>query len=101
MGLLRTVLHYQPKVDDSALKQRLSELAGECRRFDYRRLHILLEREDFEANHKRNPPLVSPSGARCSSPEKARTGGAGTPAFGKATGAEPRLVDGVCVRCPG
>jgi putative transposase len=53
MGVSRTMLHYQPKPDHSTLKQRLIELAGERRRFGNRRLHILLKREGFEANHKR------------------------------------------------
>lgn len=53
VGLSRTVLHYEPKASDDSLQQRLIELAGERRRFGYRRLHILLEREGFEANHKR------------------------------------------------
>jgi putative transposase len=53
MGLSRTVLHYQAKPEDEALRQRLVELSGDRRRFGYRRLHILLEREGFEANHKR------------------------------------------------
>ena len=31
--------------DDAGLRSRLRELSGERRRFGYRRLHILLERE--------------------------------------------------------
>ena len=53
LGLSRTVLHYTPVRTDEALRQRLVDLAGERRRFGYRRLHILLEREGFDANHKR------------------------------------------------
>lgn len=56
MGLSRTVLHYWLKPDDSALKQRLIELAGD------RRLHILLERPGFEANHKRVHRLYRQAG---------------------------------------
>ncbi len=40
-------------MDDSALHQRLCELAAERRRFGYRRLHVLLEREGVVVNHKR------------------------------------------------
>lgn len=53
LGLSRTVLHYTPQPRDEGLQKRLIELAGERRRFGYRRLHILLEREGFEVNHKR------------------------------------------------
>jgi putative transposase len=34
------------------LRERLRALAGENRRFGYRRLHALLEREGWRANHK-------------------------------------------------
>lgn len=53
MRLSRTVLRYQAKPKDAALRLRLAELAGERRRFGYRRLHILLKRAGFEAHHKR------------------------------------------------
>jgi len=36
--------------DDAGLRGRLRELSGERRRFGYRRLHILLEREGWEVN---------------------------------------------------
>jgi putative transposase len=55
VGLSRTVLAYEPKVSlaNEALRQRMVELAGERRRFGYRRLHVLLRREGHQANHKR------------------------------------------------
>lgn len=62
LGLSRTVLHYTPRPTDNALQKRLIELAGERRRFGYRRLHILLEREGFEANHKRVHRLYRQAG---------------------------------------
>ncbi|AQS86513.1 hypothetical protein A0U92_13735 [Acetobacter aceti] len=39
--------------DDAALRGRLRELAGERRRFGYRRLHILLGQEGMAMNHKK------------------------------------------------
>ncbi|MBZ4691110.1 MAG: family transposase [Cereibacter sp.] len=39
--------------DDAGLRRRLRELSGERRRFGYRRLHILLEREGWEVNWKK------------------------------------------------
>ena len=53
LGLSRSVLHYQPRMANAPLQARLVALAGERRRFGYRRLHILLEREGWTANHKR------------------------------------------------
>ena len=62
MGLSRTVLHYVARPTDDTLQRRLIELAGERRRFGYRRLHTLLEREGFEANHKRVHRLYRQAG---------------------------------------
>lgn len=53
VGLSRSVLHYEAKPDheNEALTARLVELAHERRRFGYRRLHALVEREGIHANH--------------------------------------------------
>jgi putative transposase len=55
VGLSRTVLHYEPKMDEESavLEQRIRDLAAERRRFGYRRIHALLRREGRHANHKR------------------------------------------------
>jgi putative transposase len=39
--------------DDGPLRERLKALAFERRRFGYRRLHVLLKREDWAVNKKR------------------------------------------------
>ncbi len=41
------------RADDAALRARLKELAAERRRFGYRRLKFLLEREGIRVNHKK------------------------------------------------
>lgn len=52
--LHRSVFQYEKQDDgDEALRRRLRELANERRRFGYRRLHILLQREGVEVNHKK------------------------------------------------
>src|SRR3546814_16441711 len=52
-GLDRSTFQYPKRVGgDDVLRTRLRELAGERRRFGYRRLGILLAREGLEANHK-------------------------------------------------
>jgi putative transposase len=64
VGLSRSVLHYEAKADieNEALTARLVELAHERRRFGYRRLHALVEREGIHANHKRVHRLYREAG---------------------------------------
>lgn len=64
VGVSRSTLTYQSQkqADDGAIQSRLTELAGERRRFGYRRLHILLRREGLEVNHKRVYRLYSEAG---------------------------------------
>ena len=62
LGLSRSVLHYVSQRIDDGLQERLVELAGERRRFGYRRLHILVEREGFVVNHKRVHRLYRQAG---------------------------------------
>jgi putative transposase len=54
IGLARSVAAREPRRerDHARLRERLCTLAGERRRFGYRRLHALLRREGFIANHK-------------------------------------------------
>ena len=50
----RSTFQYQKQPgNDKGLRKRLRELANERRRFGYRRLSILLEREGLRANHKK------------------------------------------------
>src|SRR5258708_29726282 len=54
VGLDRSTLRYRRKrSDDAALRQRLRELAAERRRFGYRRLGWMLQREGHAMNHKK------------------------------------------------
>ena len=54
VGLNRSSMNYRPRrPDDSMLRQRLRELAAERRRFGYRRLGWLLEREGHVLNRKK------------------------------------------------
>jgi putative transposase len=54
VGISRSVAEREPRRarDHARLRERLRALAGERRRFGYRRLHELLRREGFVANHK-------------------------------------------------
>ena len=54
IGVARRVVRYAPtRPDDAGLRARLRELAGERRRFGYRRLGYLLAREGMAPNHKK------------------------------------------------
>src|SRR5450755_678740 len=53
MELYRATCRYQKRrSQDQPLRVRLRELAEERRRFGYRRLQVLLEREGWQVNHK-------------------------------------------------
>ena len=54
VGADQTMIRYRSRrPDDSALRERLLVLAGERKRFGYRRLHVLLRQEGHAANRKR------------------------------------------------
>lgn len=54
VGIDPRVFRYRStRPDDDCVRARLRELAGERRRFGYRRLHILLAREGVEMNWKK------------------------------------------------
>jgi putative transposase len=63
VGLGRSTCRYQTRRRDwPALRDRLRTLAGERRRFGYRRLHVLLRREGFAVNLKRIYRLYTQEG---------------------------------------
>lgn len=53
VGLSRGTAHYRSRKSDDALREQLRLLAGERRRFGYRRLAILLRRKGFVCNLKK------------------------------------------------
>ncbi len=53
VGLSRNTLSYERTDRDTAVKERLTELAAKKRRYGARRLHVLLRREGMVVNHKR------------------------------------------------
>ena len=55
IGIARSVVEHDPRRvrNEERLRERLRALAGERRRFGYRRLHELLRREGWRVNHKR------------------------------------------------
>jgi putative transposase len=58
IGADRSTIRYRSRrPDDAQLRDRLRELAGERRRFGYRRLHVLLRQEGLVVNRKRTERL--------------------------------------------
>jgi putative transposase len=54
IGISRSLYRYEStRPDDTALTERLTTLAGQKRRYGYRRLHVLLCREGWVINRKR------------------------------------------------
>jgi putative transposase len=54
VGISRSSARYRRRRSgDEELRERLRQLAGERRRFCYRRLHVMLRREGEQVNHKR------------------------------------------------
>ena len=54
VGADRSAVRYRHRrADDSAVRTRLKELAAQRRRFGWRRLKLLLEREGMRMNHKK------------------------------------------------
>ena len=60
VGNDRTAVRYRSiRPDDTAMRARLRALAGERRRFGYRRLGLLPSREDVVLNHKKQRRLYA------------------------------------------
>jgi putative transposase len=54
VGIDRSSARYRiTRSGDQELREKLREVAGERRRFGYRRLHVILRRKGYEVNHKR------------------------------------------------
>ena len=63
MSISRSLFCYQARRSgDAAVTARLVELAGEKRRYGYRRLHVLLRREGMPINRKRTYRLYRDAG---------------------------------------
>jgi hypothetical protein len=75
VGLGRSNCRYRPRREDwPALRERLRTLAGERRRFGYRRLYVLLRREGFivissasivSTPRRASPFVVAAGGGAC------------------------------------
>ena len=57
-----SVRYCSRRPDDAGLRERMWTLAGERRRFGYRRLHVLLRREGLVMNRKKTQRLYREEG---------------------------------------
>ncbi|WP_125056461.1 IS3 family transposase [Ralstonia solanacearum] len=64
VGISRSLFHYESRrrIDDEVLTGRMMAIAAQKRRYGYRRIHVLLQREGWLANHKRIWRLYSKAG---------------------------------------
>jgi len=63
VGADRTMIRYRRRrPDDADLRERLRSLAGQRRRFGYRRLHVLLRQEGWTVNRKKTQRLYREEG---------------------------------------
>ncbi|WP_157648304.1 IS3 family transposase, partial [Burkholderia ubonensis] len=64
VGISRSLFYYESRrrVDDEALTGRMMAIAAQKRRYGYRRIHVLLQRDGCFANHKRIWRLYSKAG---------------------------------------
>ena len=54
MAVDRSMIRYESKrPDDTELRDQVKQIASERRRFGYRRIHVLLEREAVQVNLKK------------------------------------------------
>ena len=54
MSVDRSTIRYESKrPDDTELRDQVKQIASERRRFGYRRIHVLLEREGIQVNLKK------------------------------------------------
>jgi putative transposase len=76
IGISRSLYQYESKrPDDAPLKERLTELAGQKRRYGYRRLHVLLRREGWLLNWKRTYRVYRKAGLMVRRRKRKRTVG--------------------------
>lgn len=78
IGISRSLYAYESRrPDDDELKKRLAELAGQKRRYGYRRLHVLLCREGWAINHKRTYRVYHEAGLMVRRRKRKRIAGVG------------------------
>ena len=92
LGVDRTTVRYvSRRPDDAEARTRIRELAGQRRRFGYRRLHWLLCREGWTMNHKKFRRLYREERLQVRRARWSQAGIGHAGAHGDPSGAEPAL----------
>ena len=95
VGISRALFGYRAKRSgNDAVTARLIELAGQKRRYGYRRLHVLLRREGHRINRKRTYRLYRDCWLDGTS-RNAKHRASRTAASAQADRCQPELVDGL------
>ena len=98
MELYRATCRYRRRrCEDERLRVRLRELAEARRRFGYRCLQILLQREGWQVNHKRVYRLYVEE--KLALRRKRGRKRSGAPAAAGGSGSQPGVVGGLHERC--
>lgn len=72
-GVARSTVRYKPvRPHEQKLRQRMHELSDRHRRFGHPRLHVLLRREGFGANHKKTHRIYVEEGLQVRKRKKRR-----------------------------
>ena len=96
VGISRSLFRYESRrADDGELTGRMVAIAAQKRRYGYRRIHVLLRREGWLANHKRIWRLYSRAGLSVRRRKRKRIAAVERMPRVVANGAEPELVDGL------
>ena len=99
MELYRATCRYRRRRgEDQRLRVRLRELAEARRRFGYRRLQVLLQREGWQVNHKRVYRLYVEEKLSLRR-KRGRKRSTGAPAAAGSGGRQPGVVGGLHDRC--
>jgi putative transposase len=97
VGISRSLYGYRSRRAVLAgLRERICELAGEKRRYGYRRIHILLRREGWKVNRKRTYRVYREAGLAVRRRKRKRIGLFERKPLPKTKRGESQLVDGFC-----
>lgn len=101
-GIARSTVQYRSvRSPDTEMRSRLRELAEERRRWGYRMLHVLLEREGHAVNHKRVYRLYREEGLQIRQRRRRKRAVRPRRGAGDADRTEPALEHGLRARRAG
>lgn len=94
-----TVRYLSRRDDDTDLGDAIKRVFRERRRFGYRRIHVMIAREDFTANHKKVRRIYTEEKLAGAAQRRQEVCFGHEEANGAAQWSERTLEFGFCVRC--